>query len=115
MFEVIRQLALTAGVVSLAVLLAIACDFAVGWRKAKERGEERTSYAMSRTCTKLVTYYSSLGVGFAIDVLLNVGRLWDIIGAEPLQHVPACMVVIAIFLCIVEVISIQESAETKLR
>ena len=115
MISVIKELSLLAGIICVIVLCAIAWDFVVGWRKAKERGEARTSYAMSRTATKLVTYYGAMGVGFSIDLLLNVGQLWAILGIERLAHVPIVLTLISVFLCIVELVSIQESADTKLK
>lgn len=115
MISVIKELSLLAGIICVIVLCAITWDFVVGWRKAKERGEARTSYAMSRTATKLVTYYGAMGVGFSIDLLLNVGQLWAIVGIERLAHVPIVLTLISVFLCIVELVSIQESADTKLK
>ena len=113
--EGLRQLSLLAGIVCIAVFLAIMCDFVVGWRKAAERGEARTSYAMSRTVTKMATYYGALGVGFCIDILLNIGRLWEIFGVQSLLRIPCLMIVVALFECAVELLSIQESADTKLK
>lgn len=113
--EGLRQLSLLAGIVCIAVFVAIMCDFVVGWRKAAERGEARTSYAMSRTVTKMATYYGALGVGFSVDVLLNVGRLWTLVGVPALHAVPCLMIVVAVFECAVELFSIQESADTKLK
>ena len=115
MINVIKELSLLAGIICVIVLCAITWDFVVGWRKAKVRGEARTSYAMSRTATKLVTYYGAMGVGFSIDLLLNVGQLWAIVGIERLAHVPIVLTLISVFLCIVELVSIQESADTKLK
>ena len=115
MINVIKELSLLAGIICIIVLCAITWDFVVGWRKAKVRGEARTSYAMSRTATKLVTYYGAMGVGFSIDLLLNVGQLWAIIGLTKLCHVPIVLTIISVFLCVVELVSIQESADTKLK
>ena len=115
MFEILRGLSLTAGVACIAVLMAIGWDFVVGWRKAAERGEARTSYAMSRTVTKLATYYGALGVGFSIDLLLNIGRLWEMACLPALCRVPVVMIVVAVFECAVELFSIQESADAKLK
>lgn len=115
MINVIKELSLLAGIICIIVLCAITWDFIVGWRKAKVRGEARTSYAMSRTATKLVTYYGAMGVGFSIDLLLNIGQLWAILGIERLAHVPIVLTLISVFLCIVELVSIQESADTKLK
>lgn len=97
----------------MAILFAMCWDLAVGLRKAKQRGEARTSYGVARTATKLLTYFGAFGVGSCIDVLLHVGRLWELCGIEVLHSVPVVATIIAIFLCIIELMSIFESADSK--
>ena len=98
---------------AMAILVAMFWDLAVGLRKAKQRGEARTSYGVARTATKLLTYYGAFGVGASIDVLLHVGKLWELCGLVTLQSVPVVATLIAIFLCIIELMSIFESADSK--
>ena len=43
-------------VAMLAVLVAMGSDLCFGWRKAKMRGEARTSYAFSRSFSKFLLY-----------------------------------------------------------
>ena len=89
------------------ILVGMMWDLAVGIRKAQERGEARTSYGLARTATKMLTYYGAFGIGACIDVLLHVGRVWQLVGlADTLDSVPVVATLIAIFLCIVEGISI---------
>ena len=96
------------------ILVGMMWDLAVGIRKAQERGEARTSYGLARTATKMLTYYGAFGIGACIDVLLHVGRVWQLVGiADTLDSVPVVATLIAIFLCIVEGISILENADTK--
>lgn len=96
------------------ILVGMMWDLAVGIRKAMERGEARTSYGLARTATKMLTYYGAFGIGACIDVLLHVGRMWQLFGlADTLETVPVVATLIAIFLCIVEGISILENADTK--
>lgn len=96
------------------ILVGMMWDLAVGIRKAMERGEARTSYGLARTATKMLTYYGAFGIGACIDVLLHVGRVWQLVGlADTLDSVPVVATLIAIFLCIVEGISILENADTK--
>lgn len=41
------------------ILAGMMWDLAVGIRKAVERGEARTSYGLTRTATKMLTYYGA--------------------------------------------------------
>lgn len=96
------------------IMVAMMWDLAVGIRKAQERGEARTSYGLARTATKMLTYYGAFGIGACIDVLLHVGRVWQLVGlADTLESVPVVAVLIAIFLCVIEGVSILENADTK--
>jgi len=96
------------------ILVGMMWDLAVGIRKAQERGEARTSYGLARTATKMLTYYGAFGIGACIDVLLHVGRVWQLVGlSDTLESVPVVATLIAIFLCIIEGISILENADTK--
>ena len=113
MAQVLIDLARALGIEAVAILLSMFTDLVVGVRKARQRGEARTSYGLSRTATKLLTYYGAFGVGACIDVLLHVGHLWVLFGIDTLNHVPVVATIIAIFLCIVELLSIQESADSK--
>ena len=110
MIDMSRLLAMDAVI----ILVGMMWDLAVGIRKAQERGEARTSYGLARTATKMLTYYGAFGIGACIDVLLHVGRVWQLVGlADTLDSVPVVATLIAIFLCIVEGISILENADTK--
>ena len=110
LIDMSRMLALSAVI----VLVAMMWDLAVGIRKAQERGEARTSYGLARTATKMLTYYGAFGIGACIDVLLHVGRAWQLVGlSDTLESVPVVATLIAIFLCVIEGISILENADTK--
>lgn len=96
------------------ILVGMMWDLAVGIRKAQERGEARTSYGLARTATKMLTYYGAFGIGACIDVLLHVGRVWQLVGlSDTLESVPVVSTLIAIFLCVIEGVSILENADTK--
>lgn len=55
--------------VYIAVLLFIALDLWAGIRKAKARGEYRSSYGLRKTVTKIAGYYNMLLVVTVIDAL----------------------------------------------
>lgn len=52
-------------------LAAMSLDLAFGWRKAKKRGEARTSYGLRRTVTKGVQYFALLFFMFMFDCIIG--------------------------------------------
>lgn len=51
------------------VTIAMIFDLISGWRKAKERGEARTSYGLRRTVNKSVMYYALMLFAFMFDCI----------------------------------------------
>ena len=100
--------------VSMVVLLAMTIDLIYGWRKAKQRGEAHTSYALSRSINKFLLYEGSVLIATGIDTLLNLANLWDVVGIA-FGGVPVVAIVIGVFLCAVELLSMRENAEDKER
>lgn len=84
------------------VLVAIAVDFVSGFRKAKLRGEARTSSGLRRTVDKVVRYYS----------LMLIALLFDCIVMFFLNY-PIVTFIFAGFLFAVELKSIWEKADKK--
>lgn len=100
--------------VSMVVLFAMTIDLIFGWRKAKQRGEAHTSYALSRSINKFLLYEGSVLIATGIDTLLNLANLWDAVGLA-FSGIPVVAIVIGIFLCTVELLSMRENAEDKVR
>lgn len=96
----------------LVVIVAMGVDLVSGIRKAKLRGEARTSYGFSRSLTKFLIYQGILLIATCIDTLLHFG-LYNIIDAT--YMVPCTELLMAIILCGVELWSVYEKAETKER
>lgn len=86
----------------LLVAIAISLDLISGWRKAKERGEQRTSCGLRRTVTKAVLYYALMLFAFMFDC---IGMFFY---AEPYITLIA-----AAFLIFIEAKSILEKAHEK--
>ena len=99
--------------VYLIVLVAMSVDLASGIRKAKIRGEYTNSSALSRSVTKFITYEGGLLIATGVDVLIHLGRFWEILGFEVVLGVPLVTIVVGIFVCFVEWISIREKADEK--
>lgn len=101
-------------VVAMAVVMgAMAMDAAFGWRKAKLRGEARTSYLFSRSITKFALYEGVMFISAGIDTLIHF--VWAQFSADSVYCVPIASSLVAITLCIVEIWSMREKAEEKTR
>lgn len=98
----------------LLVLMAIMTDLWSGVRKAKERGEARTSYGFRKTVDKLSKYYNFM-FAFSIMDLMQMIAVWYLEEyyqwAIPL--LPIVTLLGALALCAIEIKSIFEKAEDK--
>ena len=100
-------------VVAMIVVIGAMCmDAMYGWRKAKLRGEARTSYLFSRSITKFALYEGVLFISAGIDTLIHF--VWAQFSAS-VHCVPLASILVAITLCIVEIWSMREKAEEKTR
>lgn len=101
-------------VVAMIVVIGAMCmDAAFGWRKAKLRGEARTSYLFSRSITKFALYEGVLFISAGIDTLIHF--VWAQFSESSVYCVPLASSLVAITLCIVEIWSMREKAEEKTR
>ena len=101
-------------VVAMCVVIGAMCmDAAFGWRKAKLRGEARTSYLFSRSITKFALYEGVLFISAGIDTLIHF--VWAQFSTSTIHCVPLASILVAITLCIVEIWSMREKAEEKTR
>jgi phage-related holin len=94
------------------VLFAIIADLISGVRKAKKRGDARTSTGYKKTVDKITRYYNMLFVVSLIDVILVVSQVHSLFHIPVLPYFTA---VGALALCLIELKSIYESAEDKLK
>lgn len=100
-------------VVAMVVVIgAMSMDAAFGWRKAKLRGEARTSYLFSRSITKFALYEGVMFISAGIDTLIHF--VWAQF-CDSVYCVPIASSLVAITLCIVEIWSMREKAEEKTR
>ena len=99
--------------VYLVILMAMSVDLACGIRKAKIRGEYTNSTALSRSVTKFITYEGGLLIATGVDLLIHLGKFWEILGLDVMIGIPLVTIVIGIFVCSVEWISIREKADEK--
>lgn len=99
--------------VYLVILMVMSVDLACGIRKAKIRGEYTNSTALSRSVTKFINYEGGLLIATGVDLLIHLGKFWEIFGLNVMLGIPLVTIVIGIFLCSVEWISIREKADEK--
>lgn len=95
------------------VLVAIFLDLVSGLRKAKERGEVRTSYALSRTTMKCLTNLGVVMIMAMCDYMVYFSHLYGIIGVDLLADVPVLTILVSLWLCWVQACSIRENADSK--
>lgn len=98
------------------VLVMILTDLWSGVTKARKAGVIRSSYGFRRTIEKMGRYYNVL---FALTIMdaMQVGSLWyfEIYYQKVVPMFPFVTLVGAIGICLIEVKSIYEKAEDKVR
>ncbi len=96
------------------VFMAILADLWSGVRKAKLRGEARTSFGFRRTVDKLSRYYNLLLVLTIIDSM-QIGGIWylDEYYSYTIPLLPLITLVGALGIGFIELKSIYEKAEDK--
>ena len=84
------------------VTLAFSIDLIAGYRKAKERGEARTSFGLRRTVQKAVLYYTFMLFAFMLDC---IGTFF--------YPLPVITLIASTFLIFIEGKSVLEKAHDK--
>lgn len=97
------------------VLIAMAIDLVSGVNKAKANGQMRTSWGLKRTISKFVMYEGGLLIAAGVDILMHSSHLYDLLRLEALRGVPFITCLVGVFLCVVEFLSVKESADIKMQ
>lgn len=95
------------------VFFAMVIDLIVGVYKARIRGELRTSKALRRTINKFLTYEGGLIIAACVDILIHISSVLKAINLDFLYDFPIVTACVAIFLLIVECLSVKEKASKK--
>lgn len=98
---------------SLIVLFAMIIDLFSGLRKAKIRGDLRSSEALKRTLTKFITYEGGMGIALGVDMLIRFSKLPQLFGLDVIYGVPVVTCLVGVFLLVVEFLSVREKADQK--
>ena len=110
-----RPMLAIAGACIFFVILSMVIDLISGLYKARQRGELRSSYGLSRTVSKFILYSGSVIIALMIDVMIHYSRLFVLMHLQPIVGVPIVTCLMSIFLCVIEFLSIREKAEEKTR
>jgi len=116
MEKIIVTLWITFGLYFL-VIIAIVADLWSGVRKAKINGVARSSYGYRRTVDKISRYYNVLLALTVVDAM-QMSSIWYLdkyYHYDRLPMFPFITLVGAIGLCVIEIKSIYEKAEDKVR
>ena len=98
------------------VLLAILADLWSGVRKARQNGVARSSYGFKRTVDKVARYYNVMLALTVVDAM-QMASLWYLEQYND-WHIPIFPFVTlagAIGICLIEIKSIYEKAEDKVK
>ena len=113
-FAAIRPQLIILTIVYLLVLFVIFLDLWAGIRKARKRGELRSSLGYRKTVEKIAKYFNLIFVVTAIDAvqMLTVWQINEQTGSR-LPLIPILTVLGAMFIGFIELKSVYEKSEDK--
>lgn len=97
------------------VLIAIVVDLISGINKACVNGQVRSSWALKRTISKFVMYEGGMLIAAGVDILTHSSHLYDLLHLHAIRGVPFVTCMVGSFLCVVEFLSVRETADTKMK
>ena len=100
--------------VAIIVLMAMTVDLGAGLYKAHLRGDARRSEALKRTGYKFLLYEGTILIAAGIDILIHIAKIPMWFGWELMYNVPLVTILIGIFWCVVEFLSVREKADEKI-
>lgn len=112
-FDGTKSMLLVSVVFVLFVICAMTIDLISGIRKAKERGDARTSYGLSRTVNKFILYIGASVIATFIDLMIHYTHLLYLMKLTPIAGLPVVTCFLCVFLCLIEIKSIKEKADEK--
>lgn len=95
------------------VLIAMIIDLVSGINKARQNGIIRSSWGLKRTMSKFIMYEGGLLIAAGVDILMHSSHLYDLLHLHALRGVPFVTCLVGAFLCVVEFLSVRESADVK--
>lgn len=114
LFTTARNMFLTDSIIAVIVFLAMMVDLAAGLYKAKIRGDARRSEALKRTGYKFLIYEGGVLIASCVDLMIHMGKMYLILGWNLAWGVPFVTILMGIFWCTVEFLSVREKADEKI-
>lgn len=112
--ETARMMFLADSIIAVIVFLAMMVDLAAGLYKAHLRGDARRSEALKRTGYKFLIYEGGIMIASCVDLMIHMGKLYLIMGWQIAWGVPFVTILMGIFWCVVEFLSVREKADEKI-
>lgn len=112
--ETARNMFLADSVIAVIVFLAMMVDLAAGLYKAKIRGDARRSEALKRTGYKFLIYEGGILIASMVDLMIHMGKMYLILGWDIAWGIPFVTILMGIFWCVVEFLSVREKADEKI-
>lgn len=109
-----RQMFLMDSIIAVIVFIAMMIDLAAGLYKAKVRGDARRSEALKRTGYKFLIYEGGIMIASMVDLMIHMGKMYLIFGWQMAWGVPFVTIMMGIFWCVVEFLSVREKADEKI-
>lgn len=97
------------------VMIAMVIDLVSGINKARQNGKMRTSWGLKRTMSKFVMYEGGMLIAAGVDILMHSSHLYDLLHLHAIRGVPFITCLVGAFLCVVEFLSVRETADTKMK
>jgi len=112
--ETARLMFLADSIIAVIVFLAMMVDLAAGLYKAHLRGDARRSEALKRTGYKFLIYEGGILIASMVDLMIHMGKMYIIMGWDIAWGVPFVTILMGIFWCVVEFLSVREKADEKI-
>lgn len=101
-------------IIAVIVFIAMMIDLAAGLYKAKVRGDAKRSEALKRTGYKFLIYEGGIMIASMVDLMIHMGKMYLIFGWDMAWGIPFVTIMMGIFWCIVEFLSVREKADEKI-
>lgn len=110
---IVRIMSMYIAMIAIIVLIAMMVDLVSGIYKAYLRGDARRSEALKRTGYKFILYEGSILIAAGVDAMIHMARVPMWFGWELVYNIPMITILIGIFWCFVEFMSVREKADEK--
>lgn len=110
-----KMMIMIATIAIIIVFVAMMIDLASGIYKAYLRGDAHKSEALKRSGFKFCLYIGSMMIATGVDILIHFSKLYLWFGfAELVYGLPIVTLLLGIFWCVVEFLSVREKADEKI-